>query len=199
MILLVPSKHGILTGFCALISIACAYGEYRECNAFGRYINCACYRCKGEYHKIVEIDEGRTIHCCSDYINNFPTANILEIVVDNWDNYTEGFESSFKNAVVDSLLYFCQDEQHQDRCGGFEVNSLVAGDLHVMNIGLQNSYKSVWLYIRFVVFATEKSSGQSTGRKRRLSLYSATNETASKDKVKRHAVCSQIKTPLQLK
>ena len=57
-----------------------------------------------------------------------------------------------------------------------------------MNLGLRKSYESVWLSIRFVVFATEKSSGQSTGRKRRFSLYSATNETASKDKMKRHAL-----------
>ena len=65
MILLVPSSrgstHGILIGFCTLISTANALLSYEECNAFGRYTNCACYGCHGEVHGIVEVANLRDI------------------------------------------------------------------------------------------------------------------------------------------
>ena len=233
MIFLIPSTHGILTGFFALISTACSlfisvnslsvsqqqqkqllqqyahninhislssnrdrraafgfiYGKYQECNAFGRYTNCVCFGCHGNDHRAAEAERGHTIHCCAHLINNAPAANIIQIVVEHatYETYNEEFERVLKYTVVDSVHDFCQDEQHQDRCGSFEVNSLVAGNLHVMELVMRNSFGSTVLIIPCVVYATEKSSAQSTKRKKRFSIYSATNATASNDKEKRHA------------
>ena len=164
-------------------------GEYTECNAFGRYTNCVCIGCTTSQHRAAQAERGHTIHCCNHLVTNAPAVNVLQIAVEHGTHqtYTDEFESTLKSVVVDGLVHFCQDEQHQDRCGGFEVNSLVAGNLHVMELVVRNSFGSSVLLIPFVVFATEKSATQSTERKRRFSLYSATNATASNDKVKRHA------------
>ena len=240
MIFLIPSTHGILTGFFALILTACVffisvkslsvsqpqlqqnanniypinpsnrdrravneyiYGQYHECNAFGRYTNCVCVGCKGEGHKAAEAERGDTIHCCYHLIDRVIAANIVKISVKRatYDTYTEGFESSFKNAVMESLLYFCQDEEHQDRCRDFKVNSLVAGDLHVTRLVTRFSYGTYVLLFQFVIFARENSNAQSTGRKRRFSFNSATNDTSNNDKVKRHAPFSdKIASPVSM-
>ena len=165
------------------------YGEYQKCNAFGIYTNCVCYGCDTADHRAEENERGHKIQCCKFLISNVPAGNVIQIAVEHetYETYTDEFESNLKSVVVDSLVHICQDEQHQDRCGGFEVNSLVAGNLHVMELVVRNSFDSTVLLIPFVVFATEKSSAQSTKRKRRFSLYFATNATASDDKEEIHA------------
>ena len=129
--------------------------EYSECNDEGEHPSCVCVGCGGEQHLMIENVTETSVPCCSSYVRGVDHDNYVHVIIYDAgvDNYTQEFEREFKDAVVDRIIWHCDEEQ--DQCSDIYVDNIIRSDLFVYRIYSSKFGDDDVLNIIFVLFVDE--------------------------------------------
>ena len=156
-------------------------GEYHECNDEGGFWNssCVCLGCYTDIHRSRSVQRGSDIACCYTFITDIQLdSNIQMTILDSqYANYTAEFERHLKEVIVASVIEFCNEEQHQQRCQEFDINTLVPQDMNVYELLSRLVSGSSVLQIRFAVYVYENLSWRRTRRHASLPVYPSEKST----------------------
>ena len=117
---------------------------YSECNF---HLNiCVCSGCWTNEH-----NDSSTNVCCKDYLKENHQKNTIIMTIAEWtvDKFTETFEESFKQVLIEHIKTFC--EVDKESCEEADMLNVIASDIFISELKPKSNISSD-LDVYFVLF-----------------------------------------------